>query len=618
MLSFRFRISFFASFLLFFPPALSFSSESSPLPIMPVSEIEPGMVGVGKTVFLGDKIEDFNVKIIGTLKNFLPKQDIILAELQGDRLQYTGVIGGMSGSPIYIDGRLIGALAYGWQFSKDPICGITPIEKMLEIEANSTASGAAAPQGGAAAGPPTGAAHLYDPFNAPVNPLLDGTLDNSGPGAGSFTAGGASLTRLQVPLIFSGCHPEVVDRFGKIFAPFGLVPLMGGNTAGNDTRPDQNPALEAGSALSAQLIRGDVSLAATGTLTFRHGDRVLAFGHPFLNFGPVDFPMTAAEIVTVLPNVASSFKISNSTSFAGSIKTDHTNGVFGIVGSQPRMIPLDITLKLPGQKEEKFHYEMIRHKMLTPVLGAISLVNSLFPAGDALSEQTLRVRGKIDIEGTEPIMIANMYAGSTAQVQLTQTLQTALQYLYSNYYGPAEIKTMELEVDAAEGFPRALVSEIYLDRKTVYPGDSLKIEVVLDPYDRPRFKEQFSVEMPPVDTDEKLFVMVGAADIITRTEFQLSPNRFRYTSLEHLVRLINSTKKNNCLYFKVFRLEKGLMLGGREMTGLPPSVWSLLQSDKSAGATLPLNDLTLAEIEIPTDYLVNGFKLIQIDLKPRP
>jgi len=576
------------------------------------------MVGVGKTVFQGDKIEDFNVRIIGTLKNFLPKKDIILAELQGDRLQYTGVIGGMSGSPIYIDGRLIGALAYGWQFSKDPVFGITPIEQMLEIESSSAERGAAAPQGGAVAGPPAGATQLYNPFQAPANPLLEGTLGKNGPAAGSFTAGGASLTRLEVPLIFSGCHPEVVERFGKIFSPFGLVPLMGGSAGDEATQTDQNPPFEAGSAVSAQLIRGDISLAATGTLTLRDGDRVLAFGHSFLKFGPVDFPMTAAEIVTVLPNIARSFKISNSTAFMGSIKTDHTNGILGIVGSQPKMIPLDIVLKLSGQKVENFHYDMIRHKMLTPVLGALSLVNSLVPVSDVLSEQTLRVSGKIDIEATEPIKLDNMYAGSLASAQLTQALQIILQYLYTNFYGPAEIKSMQLEVNAEEGFPRAQVSEVYLDRKTVYPGDSVKIEVVLDPYGKAKSKEQFSVVMPATDTGTKLFVLVGAADIITRTEFQISPNRFLYTSLEHLVRLINSTKKNNCLYLKVFQLDKGLMLGGQEMTGLPPSVWSLLQSDKSAGATLPLNDLTLAQFERPTDYLVSGFKVIQIDLKPRP
>lgn len=612
------KISSFLPIILFAFPTFSTAREGTALPVMSVSEIEPGMVGVGKTVFQGDKIEEFDVKIIGTLKNFLPKKDIILAELQGDRLQYTGVIAGMSGSPIYIDGRLIGALAYGWQFSKDPIFGITPIEQMLEIESSSGTSGAAAPQGGAAAGPPAGATQLFNPFEAPANSLLDGVLGESGPAAGSFTAGGASLTRLDVPLIFSGCHPQVVERFGKVFAPFGLVPLMGGNAGGESRTPAQNPTFEAGSAVSAQLIRGDISLAATGTLTLRDGDRVLAFGHPFMKFGPVDFPMTAAEIVTVLPNVANSFKISNSTAFMGSIKTDHTNGVFGIVGSQPKMIPLDIVLKLPGQKVENFHYEMIRHKMLTPVLGAISLVNSLMPVSDAVSEQTLRVKGKIDIEGTEPIKIDNMYAGSLATSQITQSLQIILQYLYSNSYGPAEIKGMDLEVDAEEGFPRVQVSEVYLDRKTVYPGDSVRIEVVLDPYSAPKFKQRFSVVMPPVDSNTKIFILVGAADYITRTEFQLSPNRFLYTSLEHLVRLINSTKKNNCLYLKVMKLEKGLILGGREMTGLPPSVWSLLQSDKSSGAALPLNDLTLVEIEKPTDYLVNGFKLIQVDLKPHP
>jgi len=618
MYSLMVRIPFFLLVFLFAFPTLSIAREGSPLPIMPVSEVEPGMVGIGKTVFQGDKIEEFNVKILGTLKNFLPKKDIILAELQGDRLQYTGVIGGMSGSPIYIDGKLIGAMAYGWQFSKNPIFGITPIEQMLEIESNSEAFGAAAPQSGAAASPPAGATQLYNPFEAPANPLLDGTLSESGPAAGSFTAGGASLTRLEVPLTFSGCHPEVVKKFGKIFAPFGLVPLMGGNTGDEPRGAARNPTFEAGSAVSAQLIRGDISLAATGTLTLRDGDRFLAFGHPFLNFGPVDFPMTAAEIVTVLPNVAQSFKISNSTTFMGSIKTDHTNGVFGIVGSQPNMIPLNIVLKLPGPKVETFRYELVRHKLLSPVLGAITLINSLGPVGDALSEQTLRVSGQIDIKGTEPITIDNMYAGSIATSQLAQALQIIIQYLYSNYYGPAEIKNIELAVDAQEGFPRVQVSEVYLDRKIVYPGDSVRVEVVLNPYNGPKFKERFSVVMPTVDSDTKLFIMVGAADIITRTELQLSPNRFIYTSLKHLVRLINSTKKNNCLYLKVVKLEKGLILRGREMTGLPPSVWSLLQSDKSSGAALPLNDLTLAEIEKPTGYLVNGFKVIQVDLKPRP
>ncbi|HLA38645.1 MAG TPA: SpoIVB peptidase S55 domain-containing protein, partial [Candidatus Glassbacteria bacterium] len=220
------------------------------VPIMPVDQVKSGMDGYGLTVFSGDSIERFEVRIIGTVKNFLPKKDVILAELQGERLRYTGVIGGMSGSPIYIDGKLIGALAYGWQFAKDPIVGITPIEQMLEIEKVSAAWGAAAPQGGGAPDARTPAA-VYNPLEAPPNPLLDDSAqDESAAGAGSFAAGGASLARLEVPLIYSGFHPEVIERYGKAFGRFGLVPIAGGSSGGSQTGTAE---VAPGSAVSAQL-----------------------------------------------------------------------------------------------------------------------------------------------------------------------------------------------------------------------------------------------------------------------------------------------------------------------------------------------------------------------------
>jgi len=599
----------------------TFTLFAQEVPIMPLSEIKAGMLGVGKTVFEGDSIEEFNVRIIGKLKNFLPKKDIILVELLGDRLQYTGVIGGMSGSPIYINGKLIGAVAYGWTFSKEPLAGITPIEQMLEISTDFDSEGrgtAAPPVRGAAAGRSQAGGALYNPFEPPANPLLEDDQGPDRPAAGIFTAGGASLSRLEVPLIFSGCYPEVIDRYGKIFSRFGLVPFSGGTTGSDKTHNAQNPVFQSGSAISAQLVRGDLSLAATGTLTCRDSSRILAFGHPFMRYGQVDFPMTAAEIVTVLPRMDRSFKISNSTSFMGSIKTDHANGVLGIIGSEPEMIPFDIDINLPGRPVEKFHYELVRHKILTSLLGGLTLFNTLLSGDGAGSEQTFKVKGKIDIKNSVPVKIEDMFAGSAAASMLTLQMQTILQYLYNNYYGPAEVEGMELSLEVSEGFPRAQLGEVYLDHSTVYPGDSIRIDVVLDPFKQPKIKEQFIVVAPEIDEETNLFLLVGAGDQITRIEFQLSPTRFLYTSLDHLIRLINKSKKNNCIYVKVLRQDKGLILGDREMPGLPPSVWTLLKSEKSSGAMLPLNDITVSEFVRPTEFIINGFKFIQVEVKPRP
>ena len=582
------------------------------VPIMPVDQVKSGMDGYGLTVFSGDSIERFEVRIIGTVKNFLPKKDVILAELQGERLRYTGVIGGMSGSPIYIDGKLIGALAYGWQFAKDPIVGITPIEQMLEIEKVSAAGGAAAPQSGGApdARPP---AAVYNPLEAPPNPLLDDSAqDESAAGAGSFAAGGASLARLEVPLIYSGFHPEVIERYGKAFGRFGLVPIAGGSSGGSQTGTAE---VAPGSAVSAQLIRGDFSLAATGTLTYRDGSRILAFGHSFLRFGPVDFPLTAAEIVTVLPNVARSFKISNDTYRLGSIRTDHTNGIYGLIGAESRMVPLTATLRIDGLPDESYNFEMVDHKLLSPVLAALSMANSLSDAGDVINEQKLTASGEIRIKDHPPVVIENMYAGASATGSFIQQLFMTLQYLYNNNYGPADIQQVDFNFSVSKGNPRAAVTEVYLDRDEVAPGDTVDIDVVLDPFTSAPFHEDFSFIVPETEADAKLFLLVGAANYLTMTEFQLSPVRFLYTSLDHLVSLINKTRRNDYLYVKAFRMDRGLFLAGREMPELPSSVYNLLRSGKSAGAVMPLNDYSMAEMSRKMDYVISGFKVIQLDLK---
>jgi hypothetical protein len=586
--------------------------------IMPAGEVVPGMQGYGLSVFQGDSIERFEVKIIGTMKNFLPKKDIFLAELQGERLRHTGVIAGMSGSPIYIDGKLIGALAYGFQFSKDPICGITPIEHMLEIENTvSDGGGAAGAHGAAAVGPAGNTSALFDPLTAPPNPLLD--EDNrSGPTAGSSAAGGAPISRLQIPLSFSGCNPAVMEQYGSLFDRFGLVPLAAGGSGsgGKPVAPD-DPTLQPGSAVAAQLIRGDLSLAATGTLTHRDGDRVLAFGHPFLQFGPVDFPMTAAEIVTVLPNMASSFKLSNTTDFMGSIRGDHTNGIFGVIGAQPQMVPVEITLKLPTLPVQHFNYEMIRHKRLSPVLAAMTALNSLSEAGNTVTDQTLKVKGTVEIEGAPGVNLENTFAGPAATTQFMQQVLMTMQYLYGNVYGPANVKRIEFKFEVSEGLPRAAIAEVQVDEDELYPGDTLTVDVTLNPFVTTEFRERFTFVAPNTDQETRLFLLVGSGDYITRTEFQLSPGRFLYKNLGELVGLLNKTRKNNILYAKAFTMDQGLVLDGNEMPELPGSVWAMLKSRKSSGVTLPLNDKVVAEFEKPTDYVLSGFRLIQLTLKPK-
>ena len=603
----RYFLSFLALFI-FSTHCLSAAAD-----FMPVDQISPGMKGYGKTVFSGDSIETFDVEIIGVLNNFMPKKDIILARLKGNRLEHTGVIAGMSGSPIYIDGKLIGALAYGWSFSKDPITGITPIEQMLAIRENPELGAGAslnensrdASYGGRKA--PIGTT-VFDPTNWQKETL---EKFQTRPPQDAGTSAGAGLRMLNLPLVFSGSNQETIQRFSSYFSEYGMLPVSGG---GGGTSSSSKPSTEGGAAVAAQLVRGDLSLAATGTLTYFDGENVLAFGHPFLQLGNVDFVMTGAEIVTVLPNMSSSFKISNTGGSFGTVMFDHANGIMGKVGAEPQMIPITVNIERNSRKSS-FNYESIQNKNLISTLTSLVVFNSLNSDGSVSGEKVVGLETDIALEDAPDIKLKNTFAGQGAVAGVINLFQSLLMIVENNPYQSAKIEKMDFNLKLNDGNPIAGISEVTIDRERIKAGQKANIQIVLEPFQKTRKTLNIPVEIPEGTDPGKLLVFIGSGPIINQVEFAISPNRFRYGSLSELVELINSLKRNDRLFVKIIRQDSGLLLDNAEMDNLPPSAWTMLNSSKVQGKLLPINDVTVLEKSLESEYVLSGLKVMKLTVE---
>src|ERR1041385_4644248 len=329
---------------------LPLAAQKQPVETISVDQIHPGMKGVAYTVFQGTKPEPMNFEVLGVLKNANgPKGDIILIRLVGEKVEYTGVVAGMSGSPVYIDGKLAGALAFRiGEFSKEPIVGVTPIADMLEINAldKSPAVEASATKPAVA-----NAAGKTAETGSPANPF------------DSVQSFAQYLKPIETPLVFNGFSEEAVREFAPQFAAAGIVPVMG---AGSVSEAKQPEPLEAGSAVSAILVRGDMDIAATCTVTYIDPQRLLACGHPLLQFGSVDLPMNKAEVLATLPSPLNAFKIVNTTERAGVFVQDRHTGILGVFGKQPDMIPVTLTIH-GGNSTKEFHYEVLNNPRLSPV-----------------------------------------------------------------------------------------------------------------------------------------------------------------------------------------------------------------------------------------------------------
>src|SRR5262245_38588076 len=380
--------------------------------VLPLDQVQHGMKGIGRTVFEGTKIEDFQVEIIGVLENVGPKQSIILARLTGGPLAETGVIAGMSGSPVLIDGKLVGAVAYGFPFSKETIAGITPIGEMVELTRTDPVV------------PRPASARFRMPFGTAKGPLapLDqaslmqalqrarGSIPSARTDGLPASLASQSLTPLALPLVFSGFDPDTFRWAREMFGGLGFAPVMSGS--GGKTTPRQPlPAFEPGGPIGISLIEGDLDMSATGTITHIDADRVYAFGHPFYNLGPTQFPMRKAYVYSVFPSLYQSWKISvPAEEPVGTMDQDRTTAIAGRLGRAPRMIPVEVELNTSRGQERRFSFRIVEDELFSPVLAFVSLASVLQGNERAFGTSTIRVEGTITLSGGRQVRVDDLFA----------------------------------------------------------------------------------------------------------------------------------------------------------------------------------------------------------------
>jgi hypothetical protein len=580
---------------------------------MPVSQVRKGMKGYGITVFEGTKLERFDVEIIGVLNNIGPNQDMILARVTSPVTDRAGVIAGMSGSPIYIDGKVIGALAYGWQFAKEPICGITPIDEMLKI-ADAGGSPAVLP----AATPRVSAPEFLKAMGT-SNP--DEVFKKIATGFGATAMSSVSGARpIAIPLSLSSFAPETVERFGKYLGDMGFVAVPSGTTttSSNALPPtDAKKPFAPGDPIGAVLLNGDFTVAATGTVTHVDGDRIYAFGHPFLDMGQISFPMARSEIVTVLPSLASSFKMANTGSVVGALRQDRATGIMGVVGDHADMIPVELTVD-GGGASRTYHVNVVRHSQLSPLILAMAADTIVANSQHAAGERTVMLDSEIKMKGFEPIHLREGWAGAQARQAIPSYLAVVAGYLMSNEFRDATIETVKVHLHHEDSVRTARLMEASVvtpAKGRISPGDTVKLRAVLKPFRGEPFVETFDVQIPENQPAGSAYLLIGSGTVLNQVDFSLVPPDPR--TLEQVLAVLERLRPATDLTVGLYSTGEGAVAAGVYLPNLPPSMRAVLSGDTSNSAQSAVKYYAADHLAHSLGYIVDGALKIDLDIKPQ-
>ena len=557
------------------------------LNIMPLRDLRAGMHGVGRTVFSGDKIEEFQVEILGVLTNTGPNESVILGKLSGGPLEHTGIMQGMSGSPVYVDGKLIGAVALAYPFAKDPIAGIRPIEEMMRVDAG----GGAAPRRAA----------------GDVASLLPARAD-----AGS---GDTRMTEVATPLALSGFTANAVEQFASGLRKLGLEPRQGISTGGApEDRMGDPSKLQPGSMISVELMTGDLSVGADGTVTAIDGNKIYAFGHRFLAVGPTDLPFTRSEVIALLPNLNTSFKISAAHELMGVISQDRDTAIAGTLGVRAQMVPLDITVRGDNRRVENYHMQMVNDRFLSPYLTQMALLSTIDATQRMNGVSSIAVRGRLEFENRkDPVELRNIFAaeGGTAMLAANSTV-IPLSYLMQTGFDALKLKRVSLELEAFDTNKQLTIAQVYLSRREVKPGDTIEILTQLDGENGVELTRSLKYRIPPGTAPGILFFTVADGSQTSIAELRqivaetpLSP--------EQSIATVGRLRPSDKAYVRVWRAQPAYEVAGEELPDPPPSLALVLGSTQSLSQN---RNSKIAELVIDAgEMMVTGSKTVQVEVR---
>jgi SpoIVB peptidase S55 len=541
------------------------------------------MHAIGKTVFEGNQIQEFQVEILGTLENIGPKQSLILARLSGGPIERTGVLQGMSGSPVYIDGKLVGAVAMAFPFAKEPIAGIRPIEEMLAVSPVKAA--------------PRVAVRLNDSDLLASLPKRNETI-----------FGEAKLLDIATPVSFGGFTKATIDRFAPQLRALGLEPVQGVSGGGAASEKLGDPSvLQPGSMISVQLITGDYSVGADGTVTLIDGNQLYAFGHRFLSVGATDLPFSRSEVVTLLPSLNASFKISNAKELMGVIAQDRNTAISGVLGQRAAMVPVSITVG-----KSTYRMNMVNDRFLSPFLLQMAVFSSIDATERTVGSGSFALKGSIEFEGLKtPVKLDNMFAADTgAAAQVALNAAVPLAYVMQGGFDALRVKQVSIDVVPYDEKKQLQIDQVYAARPSVRPGEPVELLVDLSGEDGVELTRRIQFNTPEGITPGPLYFTVS--DAMTRNLTEIRPalgNQPRSPS--QLVDTVNDLKENTKAYIRVWRPETAFQVQGEDFPSPPPSLAMIL-----ARGQTPSYNSKLAELEVDGGgSVISGSKTIQVEVK---
>ena len=570
------------------------SPSSRPVPapaILPLSEVHPGLVGEAFTVFEGVKPEAFKVRVLSVVPNFLPKQDIILVRAEDPRVANCGIAAGMSGSPVYVDGKLMGAIAYGWSFAKEALAGVTPIESML--------------------------AGRQRPRRPPGDPFL---VDNGralAPGqaaqlavAPAISDGEPRLQPASLPLAVSGISDAAMRELGETLRPFGLVPVRAGGTGGKKPTAAPAQAVQPGATVGVALIRGDITATAMGTLTQVEGGTIIAFGHPLMGLGEVNLPLVSGEVHAIVASLSSSIKLASPLTEIGRVVQDLPTGIVGEMDRFAPSVPVEVLVAARGEKKSRFRSQVALHRRLLPLLAATVISSALAEVEPDVTDMVVALTTRLDVRGAGSVEIRDqLFSGeglSSRALAQARGLK-ALAELLGNPFEPAVIDRIDVDIRVEYRNDVAEIVGAALPDERVRPGETLPVRVAMRPYAGKEFVEVVPVVVPRALAGKTIKIDVASGALVR-------PDVPKPESLRGLMDNLRVSYPGQSIVVSLSTPDSGVSLRGRLIPGLPDSALDTL---RSANQTHRADAYHVAERTLhPCDRLVSGRQELTARVRP--